>query len=377
MDEILSTLMIIGLFVLFIGIPILLTIINLYNFLVKKKKLRKITEFLTLTLGPIFTVILYYNWNALDWKESLIDGGFGLKFHAPISPHYILTIVSLSIISIVGYCILRIKKTALPPLIIVFCISAIYIGYGLSIVWLIQLLPNINEVSIYIPLEGYLIFLFPLNYIILSISIIKNILKDISDYSFGSKSKLLSRLEIFIKKGLNLPIIALLALFPLLGICIGILFLFGQQPDAIVEAFTDTSDWLLSTKVSPPPIEYEGHYLCTVAAGGHKELVKPQRIGVRHGYLIIVNRQLCVANAFEELIYERTPRFHRFLRNFYDKYGYPISKHIKTPLLADVTYILMKPLEWFFLIVLYMFDVNPENRIAKQYLPIIKPITKN
>ncbi|WP_341274143.1 DUF6688 family protein [Clostridium saccharoperbutylacetonicum] len=29
----------------------------------------------------------------------------------------------------------------------------------------------------------------------------------------------------------------------------------------------------------------------------------------------------------------------------------------------------MKPLEWIFLIVLYFCDVNPENRIAVQYLP--------
>ena len=28
----------------------------------------------------------------------------------------------------------------------------------------------------------------------------------------------------------------------------------------------------------------------------------------------------------------------------------------------------MKPAEWFFLLVLYFFDANPENRIAIQYL---------
>jgi len=28
----------------------------------------------------------------------------------------------------------------------------------------------------------------------------------------------------------------------------------------------------------------------------------------------------------------------------------------------------MKPLEWVFLFTLYLFDQNPENRIAKQYL---------
>ncbi len=34
---------------------------------------------------------------------------------------------------------------------------------------------------------------------------------------------------------------------------------------------------------------------------------------------------------------------------------------------ADLIYFLMKPLEWLFLIVLYLVDANPENRIALQY----------
>jgi hypothetical protein len=37
-----------------------------------------------------------------------------------------------------------------------------------------------------------------------------------------------------------------------------------------------------------------------------------------------------------------------------------------------VVYILMKPLEVMFLLVLYTVDVNPENRIAVQYLPLDK-----
>ena len=36
----------------------------------------------------------------------------------------------------------------------------------------------------------------------------------------------------------------------------------------------------------------------------------------------MVNRQLCIANAFEDLIQEKTPRFHHFVRYIYDKYGY-------------------------------------------------------
>ncbi|MGL5592583.1 MAG: DUF6688 family protein, partial [Cetobacterium sp.] len=79
------------------------------------------------------------------------------------------------------------------------------------------------------------------------------------------------------------------------------------------------------------------------------------------------NRFLCIANAFEQLIQERFPAFHKIIRGSCDKIGYPISRHINSKYSADLIYFLMKPLEWFFLVVLYTFDIKPENRIAVQY----------
>ena len=119
---------------------------------------------------------------------------------------------------------------------------------------------------------------------------------------------------------------------------------------------------------APPNVEMDEHYLCTVAAGGHEKIVKPIRMGERHGHRIVVNRQLLIANAFEQVLEEKTPKMHRTIRNFYDKHGYPIARHIRTKTMADVVYFLMKPLEWIFLIVLYMTDPRPENRIATQYI---------
>lgn len=156
-------------------------------------------------------------------------------------------------------------------------------------------------------------------------------------------------------------------MWPLLGLIVGILVLFGQKPDAWIRVWTETSDWNLSQKVSPQNIYYDEHYLCTVAAGGHEQIVRPLRLGVRHGHQVIVNRQLCVANAFEQILEERTPRLHRRIRSFYDTYGFPVAKWIRSRYLADVIYLLMKPLEWIFLIVIYLTDAKPENRIALQY----------
>ncbi|MEE3497253.1 MAG: DUF6688 family protein, partial [Butyrivibrio sp.] len=124
-----------------------------------------------------------------------------------------------------------------------------------------------------------------------------------------------------------------------------------------------------SQRVAPQNLYYDEHYLCTVAAGGHRKIVKPLRMGERHGHKVIVNRQLMIANAFENVLEEKTPKMHRLIRNFYDKYGFPIADYIRMNKVAcDITYIVMKPLEWLFLIVLYLVDVNPENRIVVQYM---------
>lgn len=95
--------------------------------------------------------------------------------------------------------------------------------------------------------------------------------------------------------------------------------------------------------------------------------MRPLRLGYRRGAVIVVNRQLAVANAFEELLQERLPHLHRLVRHFYDNHGYPLSQKITTPFRADLVYLLMKPLEWLFAAVLYLFDLAPECRIARQY----------
>lgn len=125
----------------------------------------------------------------------------------------------------------------------------------------------------------------------------------------------------------------------------------------------------MSRQTALPNLPADGHYLCTVAARGHSRIVKPLRMGERHGHLIVVNRQLCIANAFEQIIEEKMPLCHRKIRNFYDTYGFPFAKLIKTKGATDMVYLMMKPLEWLFMIVLYLCDAQPERRISVQYLP--------
>ncbi len=276
-----------------------------------------------------------------------------------------MTVWVIALAGFAGYLtvsFLPLKKT--PPLLLVLGMSAMYLGTMESILWGVQIYQD--------PFTSLPLLLLPLNCILITA---RTILSKIREWEriphemhkihqipfLRGCSRILDNARVW-------PLAAFLLMWPLLGILIAILILFGQAPDSVIRAWTETSGWNLSRRVAPQNVHYDEHYLCTVAAGGHRKIVKPLRLGMRHGHEVIVNRQLCVANAFEQVLEERTPRFHRALRNFYDKYGFPVARCIRSPYAADLIYYLMKPLEWFFLAVLYLTDVHPEDRIAVQYM---------
>jgi hypothetical protein len=148
--------------------------------------------------------------------------------------------------------------------------------------------------------------------------------------------------------------------------------LFGQKPDSFIRAFTDTYKHGFSQ------LDYEclnvscgGHFLCSVAAMGTPALVKPTRKGWRHGNPIQCNRQLLIANAFEDWLMEKFPTTHHLLRTQYNRVGKLIHAYygvFERTWVSNLVYVFMKPLEYFFLICLYLFDRFPERRIAMQYL---------
>lgn len=218
-----------------------------------------------------------------------------------------------------------------------------------------------------------LLCVFPLNCVLIAIRTIRDVVQQ-QTYKKANDSHKCKHIMRLLNNTSNWPWIGFIAAIPLLGGIVAILLIFGQEPDSFIKAWTQTADWNMSQKIAPQNISRDDHYLCTVAAGGHRKIVKPIRNGKRHGRRVLVNRQLCIANAFEQLIEERTPKFHLFLRGLYDKIGYPIAKHIKSPYIADLIYFTMKPLEWIFLFTLYLFDTKPENRIAVQYPHSVPPV---
>lgn len=353
------------LFILLV-IPVIITIMNIINLFKKKAAAPYIFDALTMTLGPLFSVLFFGVIGAKDFQEPIVPGAGLLDKHTPIASWHLPTILVLAAIAIIGFFVLRFAGKKAPPVVAVLCLSSVFMGFALSICFIVQLLSDILNLGfVYAAL-------FPLNYILCSVRLIKNTIR----YQVGNMNEndhtydkpILNQCKAVLSHSISWIIVPFILMLPLLGILMVILMLFGQKPDAVIKAFTETSDWTLSQKISPPPLEQDAHYLCTVALRGDERLVKPTRLGIRHGRKIVVNRQLCVANAFEQYIQEKMPRIHSGIRRFYDKYGYPLSKHITTSGRANIVYLLMKPLEWFFVVFLYTVDKRPENRISMQYI---------
>ena len=314
-------------------VPLILTLLNIINLFKKKKIKENLIDILIFVLGIPLTIILYSACQFKDYNQSLLLGWFEADMHAPIASWSMPTVMAIFVLGIISYFLIRIRKLKLPPLIIVASMSGILICSIYMIIFIIQLGKNSIQTAIF----GYLT-IFPINYILCSIRAQIDVMRRYKEKNIKSKkynNRVLNKCSEMLYDINNWPVIAILLVIPLVFILICILVLFGQRPDEAIKAF--------------------------------KELVKPIRMGIRKGEKIVVNRQLCVANAFEALIQEKTPKFHHFIRHIYDKYGYPLSKHINTALQADMVYILMKPLEWIFILILYLCDEKPENRIAMQY----------
>ena len=341
-----------GIGFVFLICPLILTVLNIINLFKKKKIKENIIEGITFIAGIGLTGFLYLASDFKDHTEALRLGGLEIDKHAPIASWSMPTVLAIFILGLVSYLLIRRKKLDLPPLIIVCAISGIIICSIYMIIFMIQI--NVEDLfTRYIFYGIPYLLIFPVNYILCSIRAIIDVIQRYKEKNLQSKeyeNKFLNKCSQIIYDTDNWPILAVVLTIPLTAILICILVLLGQRPDEAIRAFLETSDWKLSQKVSPPSVQYDAHYLCTVAVSGHEKLV------------------LCIANAFEDLIQEKTPRFHHFIRYIYDKYGFPLAKHIKTAWQADITYIIMKPLEWIFLMVIYIFDKKPENRIATQYI---------
>ena len=354
-------------------ILILLLVFIYFHFSFKViKKYRKKRKFIilevvfaSLYILSLFIFQLGFVFNSAPYNIAIdpIDSGY-----CPFGEDHMLTLIVFYILFFFSAILLWIKGRKLPPLTLVLSLVFLIIGSVICSIIILQVMGGISspnkEHSV-----NELFALTPLLSIVISIVLLLKIIYEEANISINRqyKNKILNKFNTLLSKSQRQPLWVIGLLLPVFIIITLILTLVGQDTNSMMKVFTDTTTWTFSQQTHPPYLDHQGHYLCTVAVCGNPKVVKPLRLGDRHGNQIIVNRQLLIANAYEEMIQDYTPKFHRYIRFIYDKYGYPFSKHINTPMKSNIIYFLMKPLEWLFLLNLYLFCIDPETKINQQY----------
>ena len=340
-----------------IGLPAILVLTDFLGFLFTG---RQIVNRVLLHITEVFALIIYpFLYAGLETKNDCCGDS------AAFSPDHQLTILTIVILCLLAYFYSAYRSRIATPIVEVVINALLFMGIVLNA------FIAIHTKELWLALGGNMPII--LLGILMLVRNQKSFFLYAQNLPFHPKNKPEAVAWIILsqKSILKFPVLLILCL-PILFLVTTILLLFGQKPDSLIRAFTDTykhgfSQW----DYKCDNVHCGGHYLCSVAAKGHPKIVKPQRRGVRNGEPILCNRQLLIANAFEDLIQERIPFLHRPIRQGYNKVGHFIHRYyglFNNPFLSDFIYLLMKPLEWLFLFTLYTFDRKPENRIAKQYI---------
>jgi hypothetical protein len=96
-------------------------------------------------------------------------------------------------------------------------------------------------------------------------------------------------------------------------------------------------------------------YIATAAAKGHSYFVRSQTVHLRNGGLMQVNSQLQHFKSVEIALMAISPKLHHLIRKIYDLLGKKLAAHIQKPLLADVAFLLLLPIEWVSFLLLKLF----------------------
>ena len=114
--------------------------------------------------------------------------------------------------------------------------------------------------------------------------------------------------------------------------------------------------WSQKTFGSLPDVT-SGCFVVTAAGRGHRKWVGPFFETSRHGHRLQANQQLITLWQFEDLWRCRFPLGHRWFRHLYNHIGPFIAAQIRSPWVADVIFIALKPIE------LMARAVNPTQKI--------------
>jgi len=104
--------------------------------------------------------------------------------------------------------------------------------------------------------------------------------------------------------------------------------------------------WMLEEYSRLPTTPPQRCFVCTAVASGHPRVVQGEDYFAPNGTAFRVNDQLRILKAFELLLVSISPKSHFVCRWIYDRLGPRLAALLVHPLLADVGYLLLKPVEW-------------------------------
>lgn len=192
-----------------------------------RAKLFKAVQIWTVVLVPTFFILIFDFW---EKNDCCTDG-------ALFSPEHSIGIYSLLIAYTLGYLISIFRKSILPPVVELFINSFLILGLIINIVLCIHI--NKMELGIFYWSFGN----FPI-ILLLLIELSKN-QKLLSHHIEQNELNCSNSIGVFciailrLKPILKYPILAII-LVPILILLSLFLLLFGQKPDSIISAFTET-----------------------------------------------------------------------------------------------------------------------------------------
>lgn len=142
----------------------------------------------------------------------------------------------------------------------------------------------------------------------------------------------------------------------------GILAWLGGFTGAWIFSVLKTMEIYAALPPQPPDC-----YIATAAARGHPSIVRSQPVRLADGTLMQVNPQLQRLKCVDLALLATSPKVHKWIRRIYDVLGRKLAAQIKNPILADVAFLILVPVEWISFFVLKLIIPNIQTISKKMY----------
>ena len=163
-----------------------------------------------------------------------------------ISGQYRLTFLIFFLLYHIALWTLWVRKAKLPPLPLVLCLCFLYIGIAINVAIASQLLgENHREEELAsFPIFSSLIAILVIGRTLMAVR------EELSVKTF--KNRWLNKLNLLLSSRFTVLTWSVLLVFPIFVLLTLLLMIFGQDYDAVVKGFTETTEWKFSQHDHPP-----------------------------------------------------------------------------------------------------------------------------